>query len=496
MRLKYDSDLTTESVDTPPVLPRGAVIVSSSGKRTYTNPYPDMCMQQLPVAVTRESNATTNSNIHTPKDSIGVGYQSDDSNFSVFNHRKEGLFEKLLEERRAKERYVSVNTLNGVPKTNKMRRRHWMVTYYGEDAQYVDVKYIQDAIEYIKTTGSTITIVYAIWQLERCPSTDKDHVQAYFEFSASVYKTWISKLFKHKSKLFAEPRMHERVYAIDYCKKERSRIAGPYTIGATDEGVPAFTPSPGQRNDINSIHELISKGAGMEEILEHHPSAMLRMPAGIKTAMAVVRQRDAPVHRDVEVIVLFGKTGTGKTSGVLCGDESVYVADSSMLQANTGNLWWDGYAGEDNVIFDDYNDWFHITDLLKYCDRYTIRIQSKGSSTMGYWKRLFITSNKPPWEWKNRGGAKISEEHKAALQRRLHTIAKVANTRIARGTILYKHKGRLINRPQIVAWIGEHNVKHYERLQGKNEEEDDDNSDLEYFKERGGDYATKRQKIE
>lgn len=72
-------------------------------------------------------------------------------------------------------------------------------------------------------------LVYAVWQLELCPTTGKKHVQGYVVYSQE-------RTFKTMKKLF--PGAHvEKARSSDgacykYCTKEETRHSGPYHIGA------------------------------------------------------------------------------------------------------------------------------------------------------------------------------------------------------------------------------------------------------------------------
>lgn len=339
------------------------------------------------------------------------------------------------------------------------RRRHWKFTYFGTDAMDCNLIYIEHAMNVQIANGSPIRINYAIWQVEISPSTDRFHVQGYIEFNNTVRPSFIRKLFKQGNKMWFQNRMQEsREIAVAYCSKEDTRVAGPFQIGNYE----ATDISQGQRSDVRNVATIINEGGSLNDILQHDPNALMRMPNGIRTAMGVVAARDAPKQRDIKVVVLFGKPGSGKTSGVLGNEaEPIYTIESGMLQSGGSNLWWDGYTGENTVLFDDYHNWFDISELLKYLDRYTVRCQQKGSSILAHYGKMFITSNTPPWMWKNRTSKPIAHLHMGALHRRIHTIAETTAT----VTILHKRNGVILNRDVILNWIGSDGIETYEENQ-------------------------------
>lgn len=102
-------------------------------------------------------------------------------------------------------------------------------------------------------------IRYAVGQLERCATTARLHIQLYVYYNQSVK---IGRL-KHLLKLpdnygWADVRRGTHQQAIDYCKKEETRVLGPYEYGRAEM-------DQGKRGDLDSAMEAIK--AGMDRLL-------------------------------------------------------------------------------------------------------------------------------------------------------------------------------------------------------------------------------------
>lgn len=113
-----------------------------------------------------------------------------------------------------------------------------------------------------------------------------------------------------------------------------------------------------------------------------------------------------------ECIVYWGPTGTGKSRTAW---ESAGI---DAYPKDPRSKFWCGYRGEENVIIDEFRGGIDISHLLRWLDRYPVRVEIKGGSQPLMAKKLWITSNIKPEEWY----PDIDWETQAALIRRLTVI--------------------------------------------------------------------------
>lgn len=267
------------------------------------------------------------------------------------------------------------------------------------------------------------TVTYAVWQLEKSPTTGRLHVQGYVEFSKALTIAAIKKAIGDTTAHIEEAKgsSHQNK---KYCSKSESRVEGPFEFGKARE--------QGKRSDLEAVYEDLKKDKPLHEVMDNNPVAYIKYSRGIQAARFLVQRGKALVRRDVIVTVLWGQTGTGKTRSVLDqeGDANVFILNKTH---GASQIWWDGYDGQEVLLIDEFYGWIPYDALLRLLDIYNHSIPFKGGFTHALWKRVYITSNKHPREWYKKIATDMGAEGKIppALERRIHKIAEV--------------KGRMIN---------------------------------------------------
>lgn len=103
--------------------------------------------------------------------------------------------------------------------------------------------------------------------------------------------------------------------------------------------------------------------------------------------MISTKPRDHPV----EVIVLHGPAGTGKSKYCKDNYPKAYWKQRSQ--------WWDGYNNHEHVVVDEFYGWLPYDLLLRICDRYPLLVETKGGQVQFVAKTIIITSNLHPLQW-------------------------------------------------------------------------------------------------
>lgn len=201
------------------------------------------------------------------------------------------------------------------------------------------------------------------------------HLQGYVEFVKQVSFGRLKKML---------PRAHwERAIADGdanraYCSKDKNIML---EIGEPKK--------QGKRSDLDVIRELITQPQPLRQVAK-----MAKNVQHIKFAESLLKYTEEPRALPVMpyVVWLYGESGVGKS----------YLAFDILRRKNipfytkreTSGKWFDGYDGEEAVVFDNWasRDEKDYLMLLGVCDRYDYRVETKGGSRQMKAKIIFITS--------------------------------------------------------------------------------------------------------
>lgn len=141
---------------------------------------------------------------------------------------------------------------------------------------------------------------------------------------------------------------------------------------------------------------------------------ILEIPADVRvrsysTLRRIEKDHMAPVSVERRCFVYWGRTGSGKSH------QAWSQATLSAYPKDPNSKFWDGYAGQSNVVIDEFRGAISISHLLRWLDKYPCIVENKGGSVCLAASTIWITSNIPPKDWY----PGLDEETQRALLRRM-----------------------------------------------------------------------------
>lgn len=144
----------------------------------------------------------------------------------------------------------------------------------------------------------------------------------------------------------------------------------------------------GARNDLKAIYDMVKNGISTYEIMDNNPKTLTMIDHIEKARMIINQEKYKNTWRNLEVVYIWGVTGTGKTRSVMerFGYENVYrVTDYDHP--------FDSYKCQDIVLFEEFRSSLRIDDMLKYLDGYPIELSARYNNKVACFTKVFICTN-------------------------------------------------------------------------------------------------------
>jgi hypothetical protein len=292
--------------------------------------------------------------------------------------------------------------------------RNWLVTGQMNDEESMRINSSAGALKDTYTWWQNKAVKYCCYQIERAPTTGKIHMHAVIILKSTRKTAFIKNLVGNNPHVET---VHDLKKAIEYCKKEESRIGGPWEHGV------APIHHAGKRNDLTDIYAAVKARKRPFEMLEEDPT-IARYEKSIKyMKFALSEGLSDRQTQGVKTYVFWGPTDTGKTYTAIngfCSDGDYYIAEAPSQKG--GRLWFDGYEGQRTLILDDFSqDVCNLEYLKRLLDCYKLKLEVKGGYTWAQWTTIIITANYEPRNWYTTGLGTVIRDL-APLQRRIYEI--------------------------------------------------------------------------
>lgn len=177
-----------------------------------------------------------------------------------------------------------------------------------------------------------------------------------------------------------------------HCELSRSAAADAYVW--KDDTAVANT-----RFELGSKPIRRNSAADWDQVLASAKSGRLdEIPADITvryySALRSIRSDySEPLGIERTAVVYWGRTGTGKSR------RAWEQAGVDAYPKDPRTKFWDGYRGQEHVVLDEFRGCIDVSHILRWLDRYPVRVEIKGSSVPLAARRFWITSNIHPAQW-------------------------------------------------------------------------------------------------
>jgi len=223
---------------------------------------------------------------------------------------------------------------------------------------------------------------YLIVGSEICPTTGKEHRQgfAYFK-NARKSKKQMCKLLCCAMDACA-PIYSGIKSNVDYCSKD----------GKFEEY--GIKPKQGERTDLNDLKERIAKGESVDQLALNDPISIHKYGRTLDR-IADITLRKKWRNWMTEGFWFYGATGTGKSHFW----KKTYNPDTHYVVETGDRGWWDGYSGQEVVIFDEFRGGTPYSELLSLVNDTPKRVPRRGREPVPFLaKVVIITSALSPHE--------------------------------------------------------------------------------------------------
>jgi len=168
-------------------------------------------------------------------------------------------------------------------------------------------------------------------------------------------------------------------------------------------------------DDIKAMHR---KEISFEEFIQRKPKRIHMMGNITKTYDNLSRDnRFNNVFRILEVTYIYGQTDKGKTRYVM----EKYGYTNVFRVTKYDHTAFDGYRGQDVIMFEEFRSSFKIEEMLNYLDGYPLQLPSRYIDKEAAYTKVFIVTN---WAL-HQQYPNVQTEHPTtwqAFNRRIHGI--------------------------------------------------------------------------
>ena len=147
-----------------------------------------------------------------------------------------------------------------------------------------------------------------------------------------------------------------------------------------------------QNPQMYQLIQDINDGMSTLDIIKSTPSMAFRIRDIDIIRQTILTEKYTNECREVSVCYLFGESGTGKTSSIFQKHQGHEICRITNYR-NGHNISFDGYNGQDVLVFEDFNSQIPIENMLNYLDIYPLALPARYHDKTACFTKVYITSN-------------------------------------------------------------------------------------------------------
>lgn len=178
----------------------------------------------------------------------------------------------------------------------------------------------------------------------------------------------------------------------DYIRKEgkwsKDRKKETNLINTFEEYGDIPIEHQGSRNDLADLYDEIESGKTNADIIRDNPNFMFSIDKIERVRQTIIEEKYKNTYRQLEVTYIFGPTRTGKTRSIM--EKYGY---SNAFRVTDYDHPFDGYKGQDIIIFEEFRSSLKIEDMLKYLEGYPLELPCRYSNKIACFTKVYIVTN-------------------------------------------------------------------------------------------------------
>lgn len=312
---------------------------------------------------------------------------------------------------------------------NDSQSRKWQITINNP----VDKGYTHDRLKEI--LAGMKSVIY--WCMaDEVGENNTYHTHLYIQGRGGINFSTVKKRFDGGHFEMAKgTAMQNKEYVSKTGKWEKDKKHETCVEGTFEEWGEMPVERQGARNDLADIYSMIKEGMTNYQIVEQVPDVMFRLDKLEIVRQAIRDEEFSEKWRDLYVEYIYGDTGTGKTRSVMeaYGYRNVYRVTDYQHP-------FDGYMGQDVILFEEFRSSVPLGDMLKYLDGYPVVLPCRYANRQACFTKVYIVTNIPLIEQYKNIQLDYPKDYRAFL-RRIHVIKEYTEKGIQESKIQFTKDG-------------------------------------------------------